>query len=234
MRLVNSHHTPQAVLLGLEGLIPLHCTTEQALIPSSLAGSDPETIDTGTIPSRYADILQNKSLFLAGHHRISYDMDRDMLWRWDQVLKTHPNGMRFSCFAENGDLLATNEYFSVGGGFVVNDKTKGAHFHPGILAGRADSILHAVDENLFYKGVDKKSVHGARLHQSHSLSDPEAQSMSSPDPKHPTSKSPGAEDNVHPPYPFDSGDTLLALTKKHNVRAESRSDFSMVINDPNR
>lgn len=48
-----------------------------------------------------------------------------MLWRWDQVLKTHPNGMRFSCFGENGDLLATNEYFSVGGGFVVNDKTKG-------------------------------------------------------------------------------------------------------------
>lgn len=34
-----------------------------------------------------------------------------MLWRWDQVLKTHPNGMRFSSFGENGELLATNEYF---------------------------------------------------------------------------------------------------------------------------
>jgi hypothetical protein len=38
-------------------------------------------------------------------------MNRDMLWRWDQVLKTHPNGMRFSCFGEEGELLATNEYF---------------------------------------------------------------------------------------------------------------------------
>ena len=38
-------------------------------------------------------------------------MEKDMLWRWDQVLKTHPNGMRFSVFDENGDLLATNEYF---------------------------------------------------------------------------------------------------------------------------
>ena len=82
-------------------------------------------MDTGTIPSRYADILQNKNLLLGGSHRINYDMDRDMLWRWDQVLKTHPNGMRFSCFGEDGDLLATNEYFSVGGGFVVNEKTKG-------------------------------------------------------------------------------------------------------------
>jgi len=38
-------------------------------------------------------------------------MERDMLWRWDQVLPAHPNGMRFTCFDENGDLLATNEYY---------------------------------------------------------------------------------------------------------------------------
>ncbi|CAL1714813.1 unnamed protein product [Somion occarium] len=161
------HHTPQAILLGLEG-------------------SDPETIDTGTIPSRYQAILDNKHLTLGGKHVIHYDMDRDMLWRWDQVLKTHPNGMRFSVFSEHGDLLATNEYYSVGGGFVVNDKTK-------------------VDENLFYKGVDKSSVHGARLHQTHSLSDP----------------TPGAPppppDPCQPPYPFASGDSLLALTRKHNM-----------------
>ncbi|TFK18452.1 L-serine ammonia-lyase [Coprinopsis marcescibilis] len=163
------HHTPQAILLGLEG-------------------SDPETIDTGTIPSRYEAILQNKTLLLNGHHRIEYDMNRDMLWRWDMVLKTHPNGMRFSVFGENGDLLATNEYFSVGGGFVVNDKTK-------------------VDENLFYKGVDKKKVHGARLHQHSAPSD------GSPVPPEPDAKT----EVVQPPYPFESGNTLLALTKKYNM-----------------
>jgi hypothetical protein len=93
------------------------------------AGSDPETIDTGTIPTRYQAILDNKTLLLGGHHRITYDSDRDMLWRWDQVLKTHPNGMRFSCFDGDGNMLATNEYFSVGGGFVVNEKTKGLCEH---------------------------------------------------------------------------------------------------------
>ena len=107
-------------------------------------------------------------------------MDRDMLWRWDHVLKTHPNGMRFTCFDDEGSMLATNTYFSVGGGFVVNDKTQ-------------------VDENLFYKGVDKATVHGARLNQSHS--DP-------PD-------NPNTPEN--PPYPFFSGNSLLALTKRHNV-----------------
>ncbi|KAI6016004.1 serine dehydratase alpha chain-domain-containing protein [Pisolithus microcarpus] len=161
------HHTPQAILLGLEG-------------------SDPETIDCGTIPSRYEAILTNKSLHLGGNRRIHFDMDRDMLWRWDEVLKTHPNGMRFSCFNGNGDLLATNEYFSVGGGFVVNDKTK-------------------VDENLFYKGVDKSIVHGARLHQTHQAEQGDA--------IHPSKD----DDPGHPPYPFDSGNSLLAITRKHNL-----------------
>ncbi|KAH9072176.1 serine dehydratase alpha chain-domain-containing protein [Lactarius deliciosus] len=164
---VSSHHTPQALLLGLEG-------------------SDPETIDTGTIASRYAAIQRNKILLLGGKHRISYDMDRDMLWRWDQVLKTHPNGMRFSVFDENGDLLATNEYFSVGGGFVVNEKTK-------------------VGENLFYKGIDKRSVHGARLHQHvHSNGSSVAGQML-------------PADKEQPPYPFKSGDNLLNLTRVHNM-----------------
>ncbi|KAG2129074.1 serine dehydratase alpha chain-domain-containing protein [Suillus bovinus] len=162
------HHTPQAVLLGLEG-------------------SDPETIDTGTISSRYEAILANRTLHLGGIRRITFDMDRDMLWRWDQVLKTHPNGMRFSCFGEEGELLATNEYYSVGGGFVVNEKTK-------------------IDENLFYKGVDKSMVHGARLHQTHNTIEGDQ-----------TPAQPAVDDPGHPPYPFESGNSLLALTRKHNL-----------------
>ncbi|KAJ6504812.1 L-serine ammonia-lyase [Mycena vitilis] len=177
------HHTPQAILLGLEG-------------------SDPETIDTGTVPARYDSIVTGKSLMLAGHHRIHYDMDRDMLWRWDQVLKTHPNGMRFSVFGEDGDLLATNEYFSVGGGFVVNDKTK-------------------VDENLFYKGVDKKAVHGARLNQVHDIPDLALTAVGDASPS--SAEQPSSDSEAEPgpyaiPYPFSSGNSLLELTKRHNVR----------------
>ena len=47
-----------------------------------------------------------------------------------------------------------------------------------------------VDENLFYKGVDKSAVHGARLHQTHSLSDP---SEVVPEQE---------RDPSQPPYPF--------------------------------
>ena len=141
---------------------------------------------------------------LGGKHRITYDMEKDMLWRWDQVLKTHPNGMRFSVFDENGDLLATNEYFrydhkqrrvviahiahySVGGGFVVNEKTKGEVSHSVLYL--PESERHQVDENLFYKGVDKSVVHGARLHQTHSTE---------PGPGEPSQPA----DPIQPPYPF--------------------------------
>ena len=48
---------------------------------------------------------------LGGSHKVRYDQEKDMVWRWDQVLKTHPNGMRFSCYGNNGELLAMNEYF---------------------------------------------------------------------------------------------------------------------------
>ncbi|KIK61547.1 hypothetical protein GYMLUDRAFT_42544 [Collybiopsis luxurians FD-317 M1] len=191
---ITLHHTPQAILLGLEG-------------------SDPETIIPTTIESRYNSILTNKVLLLGGDHLIKYDMDRDMLWRWDQVLPTHPNGMRFSAFDADGTLLATNEYYSVGGGFVVNEKTK-------------------VDENLFYKGVDKSAVPPARLHQSHSLTEPDygslpSSSAASAFAEAETNSTSENSDSINeraevgevagPPYPFESGNSLLALTRKHNM-----------------
>ena len=107
----SSHHTPQAILLGLEGTPPTSLQIRNRHSGSIHIGSDPEDIETATIPSRYAFIQEQQVLHLAGRHRIEYIMERDMLWRWDQVLPTHPNGMRFTCFAENGDLLATNEYY---------------------------------------------------------------------------------------------------------------------------
>lgn len=79
------HHTPQAILLGLEGNALASWSHIYPLIVSC-SGSDPETIDTGTIPTRYATILENKTLLLGGVHRITYDIDRDMLWRYNHSL----------------------------------------------------------------------------------------------------------------------------------------------------
>ena len=81
------------------------------------------------------------------------------------------------------------------------DKRSVIYFSQYIFANRA-----IVDENLFYKGVDKSAVHGARLHQSHSAEKGDV-----------IPAQPAANDPGHPPYPFESGNSLLALTTKHNV-----------------
>ncbi|KAG8903911.1 hypothetical protein FRB99_002568 [Tulasnella sp. 403] len=164
------HQTPEALMMGFQG-------------------NDPETIDTGTIASRYAAVLENKTLLLGGTRRIRFDMEKDMVWRFDQVLKTHPNGLRFSVFGKDGDLLATNEYFSVGGGFVVNEKTK-------------------VDENLYYRGIHKRDVDPARLSQTHGMTPGETPTDDRSSSSLPTPS--------QPPYLFHSAESLLALTEKHN------------------
>src|SRR5258708_3329459 len=89
------HMAPQALMMGFEGISNRYLSGYRLTF---IIGSDPETIDAGTVNSRYDSILASKTLMLNGSHRIDYDMDRDMIWRWDQVLPTHPNGMRFSVF----------------------------------------------------------------------------------------------------------------------------------------
>ena len=37
-----------------------------------------------------------------------------------QKLPFHTNGMRFTAFDADGEVIATRDYYSVGGGFVVN------------------------------------------------------------------------------------------------------------------
>ena len=77
---------------------------------------------------------------------------------------------------------------------------------------RMRSYDFIVDENLFYKGVNKHLVDPARLAQHHSLSEPAVDNREGGAPH------PSKVDPMQPPYSFHSGDSLLALTKKHNVR----------------
>jgi len=95
------HGTDKAILLGLQGEMP-------DLI-------DPDVIDTTLRTIRSAG-----SVNLAGNHEISFEERRDLRFNKRQVLPHHPNGMRFEAFDAAGGGLMVREYYSVGGGFVVN------------------------------------------------------------------------------------------------------------------
>jgi len=95
------HGTDKALLLGLEGHLP-------------------HLIDPDLIPGAIARIRSGKSLHLGGCHAIGFDEKNDLIFNKRQKLPHHTNGMRFSAFTADGELIAGRDYYSVGGGFVVN------------------------------------------------------------------------------------------------------------------
>ena len=95
------HGTDKAVLMGLEGQWP-------------------NSIDPDLIPTALARIRADKRLLVLGKHAIAFDEKTDLVFNKRQKLPFHSNGMRFTAFAEGGRELATRDYYSVGGGFVVN------------------------------------------------------------------------------------------------------------------
>ncbi len=95
------HGTDKAVLMGLEGHWP-------------------NEIDPDIIPPALERIRTSKCLRLGGQHEIAFDEKRDLVMNKRQKLPFHTNGMRFTAFDADGVELASRDYYSVGGGFVVN------------------------------------------------------------------------------------------------------------------
>ncbi|MGH8062859.1 MAG: L-serine ammonia-lyase [Pseudoxanthomonas sp.] len=95
------HGTDKAVLMGLEGHYP-------------------NEIDPDVIPASLARIRGEKKLLLSGRHEVAFDEKRDLVMNKRQKLPYHTNGMRFTAFDANDEVIATRDYYSVGGGFVVN------------------------------------------------------------------------------------------------------------------
>ena len=95
------HGTDKALLMGLEGHMP-------------------NLIDPDLIPTALARIRGEKKLLLSGRHPVAFDEKRDLVMNKRQKLPFHTNGMRFTAFDANDEVIATRDYYSVGGGFVVN------------------------------------------------------------------------------------------------------------------
>jgi L-serine dehydratase len=59
-------------------------------------------------------------------YAIGFDQDRDLVLHRRKSLPFHPNGLQLSAFDAAGGQLAAKTYYSVGGGFVVDDDALGA------------------------------------------------------------------------------------------------------------
>ncbi len=94
-----------------------HCTDRAILL--GLEGSRPDTIDPALIEPTLQRIRSEGRIRLAGRREIAFDEPLNLLFHVDEVLPGHSNGMRFSAHDAAGAILAHEEYYSIGGGFVV-------------------------------------------------------------------------------------------------------------------
>ena len=94
-----------------------HCTDRAILL--GLEGMSPETIDSAVVEPTLQRIRTGKRIRLLGLHEIAFDEPLHLLFHTDQVLPGHSNGMRFTAQDAALNVLAREEYYSVGGGFIV-------------------------------------------------------------------------------------------------------------------
>ncbi|HEX3661278.1 MAG TPA: L-serine ammonia-lyase [Acidobacteriaceae bacterium] len=101
------HGTDRAVLLGL-------------------SGEEAATIDPATIEPKLAGIRSSGKLAILGRHPIPFIETQDLILNTDQMVPPgavtqHPNGVRFIAREAAGQPLMTRTYFSIGGGFILQD-----------------------------------------------------------------------------------------------------------------
>lgn len=100
------HATDRAVLLGLEGHLP-------------------QVIDPEIIEPAVSRIRAEQRLRLAGTKDIPFNPKADLIFEFEIRLPYHVNGMRFTALDRNGEPVAREIFYSIGGGFVVSEEEAG-------------------------------------------------------------------------------------------------------------
>ena len=96
------HGTDRAILLGL-------------------SGETPDRIDPDQVEPKVRRIREQRALVLDGRREIPFREQDHLHFRIDKTLAFHSNGMRFTAYDDAGAIVLRKIFFSVGGGFVVDE-----------------------------------------------------------------------------------------------------------------
>ncbi len=100
--------------------------TDRAIV-LGLRGERPDEVDPASIEFKIEEVRRSATLLLNGIHPIPFDARRDIVFHTDQTLAAHSNGMRFIAFGAGGRTLASEIYYSIGGGFIQKEGEAQAH-----------------------------------------------------------------------------------------------------------
>jgi L-serine dehydratase len=98
----HGHATDKAILLGL-------------------SGEKPDQIDPDVVDVIVERIRTKHLLRLGGTREVPFSESADLVFHMSENLPFHPNGIRFTALDEAGGELVREQWYSVGGGFVVKE-----------------------------------------------------------------------------------------------------------------
>jgi L-serine dehydratase len=130
------HGSDKAVLLGLEGELP-------------------ESVDTDSIDARLESIREMRQVNLFGVSAVRFDEKKDLVMHRRESLPFHSNGMTFRAFDRDENELRKATFYSVGGGFIVDENAQGSDRiveddtpQPYPFRSAVDLLLHCTRNNL--------------------------------------------------------------------------------------
>lgn len=83
-----------------------------------LCGYTPKDVDPNEIDNIINNIRENKKIKLNFEKSVDFNEDIDITTHKTEELPYHPNGLIITAYDNKNDIIFTEEYYSVGGGFV--------------------------------------------------------------------------------------------------------------------
>ncbi|WP_062344122.1 L-serine ammonia-lyase [Herbidospora yilanensis] len=115
----------RVVLYGSLGLTGKGHGSDKAVL-LGLSGEKPELVDVDAVDGKLAAMRAAGTVSLMGRRSVPFVVGDDLVFERKISLPHHPNGMRFTAWGDSGDVLREKVYYSVGGGFVVDENATGA------------------------------------------------------------------------------------------------------------
>jgi L-serine dehydratase len=92
--------------------------TDSAII-LGLAGHKPDTIDPTRIDEYIEAVRVDQQIDVPGAGKVTFNPDTDIEFNYEEELPRHTNGMHFRAEDTSGGVVAEDNYYSLGGGFIA-------------------------------------------------------------------------------------------------------------------
>jgi len=96
-----------------------HATDKAILL--GLMGEAADTVDPDQADALVAQVLSSKTLNLAGVQAIEFNAQQHLVWHRRKTMPGHANGLRITAYDAQSTAIASEGYYSIGGGKVVTE-----------------------------------------------------------------------------------------------------------------